>query len=274
MREKYGEWAVVTGASSGIGKAFAYHLAALKINIILVSNEKERLEAVSGDIELECEVETISCCVDLSDGSSYEKVIACSEGKEAGMLINSAAYGMQGDFHEGKLDDFLNLIDLNIKAYVALTHYFLQGMVTRNKGAVIILSSLNAISPIGKSAVYTSTKAFDLYFGGAIWHEMQDKNIDILTIMPGATRTEFQKRAGTHVNSMALDPEALVTGALDCLGKKMVYIPGLHNKLISFLASNVDMEKRVIMASKIYQLMLNDKPDADLFQLLAELDFL
>jgi short-subunit dehydrogenase len=274
MLEKYGKWAIITGASSGIGKAFAYDVAKMNTNVILVSNEKEELDAICTDIIKTLGVSAISCCVDLSEKSSYQKVKEVSNGKEIGLLINDASYGIHGKFEECKLDDYYNLINVNINAYVALTHEFLPNMVARKKGAVIMVSSLNAFSPIAESAVYTATKAFELYFGGALWQEMKGNNIDVLVVMPGPTRTGFQERAGTKVNVMALTPEDLVKGVWPCLGKKMVYIPGLYNKLISFIGSNIDMEKRVMLASKIYKLMLHEKPDADLFQLLAELDFL
>jgi short-subunit dehydrogenase len=274
MLEKYGKWAVITGASSGIGKAFAYDVAAMKMNVILVSNEKEHLDSICADISQKMGVSAISCCVDLSDTNSYEIVKTVAKDKEVGLLINDASYGIHGKFEECKLNDYNNLINVNINAYVALTHIFLPEMVSRKKGAVIMVSSLNAFSPIADSAVYTATKAFEMYFGGALWQETKGNNVDVLVVMPGPTRTGFQERAGTKVNVMAMTPEDLVKGAWPCLGKKMVYIPGLYNKLISFIGSNIDMEKRVVLASKIYKLMLHEKPDADLFQLLAELDFL
>ena len=274
MHNKYGQWAIITGASSGIGKAFAYDVANQGMNVILVSNEKEQLETISSEIASQFGIKALPCCVDLANQSCINDIAKLADGKEIGLLVNDASYGIHGKFTETPVEDYYNLINVNVNAYVTLTHKFLPQMISRKKGAVIMVSSLNAFSPIAESAIYTATKAFELFFGGALWLEMKENNVDVLVVMPGPTRTGFQEKAGTKVNAMALTPEDLVRGVWPCLGKKMVYIPGLYNKLISFIGSNIDMEKRVQLASKIYKLMLHEKPDADLFQLLAELDFL
>ena len=274
MLNKYGQWAIITGASSGIGKAFAYDVANQGMNVILVSNEKEQLDTICTEISEKFGVKALPCCVDLANQSCINDIAKLADRKEIGLLVNDASYGIHGKFAETPVEDYYNLINVNVNAYVTLTHKFLPQMISRKKGAVIMVSSLNAFSPIAESAIYTATKAFELFFGGALWLEMKENNVDVLVVMPGPTRTGFQEKAGTKVNVMALTPEDLVRGVWPCLGKKMVFIPGLYNKLISFIGSNIDMEKRVQLASKIYKLMLHEKPDADLFQLLAELDFL
>ena len=274
MLEKYGKWAIITGASSGIGKAFVFDVAAENMNIIMVSNEKEPLELLCKEITDTYNIEAIACFADLSDKEGINKIIEVAKGKEIGLLINDASYGIHGRFVESKLEDYYHLINVNVNAYVALTHAILPQMIDRNRGAVIMVSSLNSFSPIAESAIYTATKAFELYFGSALWLEMKEHNIDVLVVMPGPTRTAFQEKAGTKVNSMALTPEELVKGVWPCLGIKMTYIPGIFNKLLSFVGSHVEMEKRVILASKIYKLMLHEKPDANLMELFAELDFL
>ncbi len=274
MLEKYGKWAIITGASSGIGKAFAEDAAAQKMNLILVSNEENDLQNVCNDIKEKSGVEAIACCTDLAKPESIQVILNHAKGKDIGLLINDASYGIHGKFIDTPLVQYNHLINVNINAYVALTHAILPEMIARKNGAVIMVSSLNSFSPIAESAIYTATKVFELYFGAALAEEVKEHNIDVLVVMPGPTRTGFQERAGTKVNSMALTPEELVAGAWPCLGKKMVYIPGIFNKLISFIGSHVEMERRVPLASRIYKLMLHEKPDANLFQLLAELDFL
>jgi uncharacterized protein len=274
MLEKYGKWAIITGASSGIGRAFAEDAAAQNMNLILVSNEKEELQLVCNTLHEKYSIEVITCCVDLAQPDSIKEIEKVSNGKEIGLLINDASYGIHGKFVDTPLESYNHLIQVNINAYVALTHTILPTMIARKNGAVIMVSSLNSFSPIAESAIYTATKVFELYFGAALAEEMKEHNVDVLVVMPGPTKTGFQERAGTKVNSMAITPEELVKGAWPCLGKKMVYIPGIFNKLLSFIGSHVEMEKRVALASRIYKLMLHEKPDANLFQLLAELDFL
>ncbi|MBN2486841.1 MAG: SDR family NAD(P)-dependent oxidoreductase, partial [Bacteroidales bacterium] len=268
MLKKYGNWALITGASSGIGKAFAFDVARQGLNLILVSEQEEALNQVANEITSLCKISAIPCCADLSDMNSIEKIELAAKGKEIGLLINDASYGIHGAFVKTSLPEYFHMINVNINAYVALTHTFMPQMAERKNGAIIMVSSLNAFSPIADSAIYTASKAFELYFGGALWQEAKADNIDVMVIMPGPTKTGFQERAGTKVNTMALTPEQLVEGAWPCLGKKMCYIPGLYNKLISFIGSNIEMEKRIVLASQIYKLMLHEKPESDLFQLL------
>lgn len=274
MRNKYGNWAIITGASSGIGKAFAFDLAAKGLDLILVSNQKEELKQISSNLSKEFNISALACFADLAEVSGIEHIRNVAKDKEIGMLINDASYGLHGRFCDVPLSDYLHMINVNINAYVSLTHAFMPQMAIRKKGAIIMVASLNAFSPIAESSIYTASKAFELYFGGALWHEAKQDNIDVLVVMPGPTQTGFQQKAGTKVNSMAITPEALVQGVWPSLGTKMTYIPGLYNKLISFIGSNIEIEKRVVLASQIYKLMLHEKPEADLFQLLAEMDFL
>jgi len=274
MLAKYGEWALVTGASSGIGKAFAFDIASKGVNVFLVSNEEKELKEICSQIAKKHNVKAEFCAVDLSNMYCHKKVKTCVANKEIGMLVNNASYGIHGKFIEIPLESYQNMMKVNMNAYVALTHAFLPAMIERKKGAVIMVSSLNSFSPIAESSIYTASKAFELYFGCSLWEEMKEHNVDVLNIMPGPTKTGFQERAETKVNSMALSPEELVAGVWPCLGIKMTYVPGIFNKLISFIGSNIEMEKRVQLASKIYKLMLHDKPEANLIQLLAELDFL
>jgi uncharacterized protein len=271
---KIGKWALITGASSGIGKAFAEDAAAQKMNLILVSNENNDLQTTCTEIREKYNVETIACCTDLANPENIKDIVKQTKDKEIGLLINDASYGIHGKFIDTPLEKYNHLINVNVNAYVSLTHAILPNMIARKKGAVIMVSSLNSFSPIAESAIYTATKVFELYFGAALAEEMKEHNIDVLVVMPGPTKTGFQEKAGTKVNSMAITPEELVKGAWPCLGNKMVYIPGIFNKLISFIGSHVEMEKRVALASRIYKLMLHEKPDANLFQLLTELDFL
>lgn len=274
LLSKYGRWALITGASSGIGKAFAYDIASKGVDVFLISNQEDELSLICSDIRNQYAVDAQYCSVDLSQSDCAKIVEAHVADREIGILVNNASYGIHGKFVDVPLERYYNMMNLNMHAYVALAHTFLPQMIKRKCGALIIVSSLNSFSPIAESSVYTASKSFELYFGCSLWEEMKEHNIDVLNILPGPTKTGFQERAHTKVNSMALSPEELVCGAWPCLGKKMIYIPGIFNKLISFIGANVEMEKRVQLASKIYKLMLHEKPDANLIQLLSELDFL
>ena len=162
LRERFGEWALVTGASSGIGRAFACRLAQGGINVVLVSDEAAELKQTADDLR-HTGIEARVCCVDLATSDFLENVRAATSDLTVSFLVNNASFGSVGSFLSHPLDRYQRMIGVNVRAYVALTHHFLPAMLAANRGALIFVSSLNVISPIAKSAVYTATKAFEFY---------------------------------------------------------------------------------------------------------------
>ncbi len=145
------------------------------------------------------------------------------------------------------------MVDVNISAYLKLSHKYLALMKKRNRGAAIFTSSLNALSPLAKSAVYTATKAFELYFGCALSHELRDTKIDILNLMAGPTRTGFQKKAKTHEASWIKDPFELAEEALNALGEKMTYIPDDENQILAGVLGRFEFEDRTKISSELLE---------------------
>ena len=250
FRERYGEWALITGASSGIGHAFARRLAQGGMNVVLVSNEPTGLELTANELR-GAGVETRVCCVDLSTPGFLDGIRAATDDLGVSLLINNASFGSVGAFLTHPLERYEAMIGLNVRAYVALTHHFLPAILARNRGALIFVSSLNVISPIGKSAVYTATKAFELYFAGALWWELRDSEIDVLIVQPGPTKTGFQRIAGTKLASWAMEPEEVADGALAVLGQQGFFIPGERNRNIARTASAMTVEERIALASRL-----------------------
>lgn len=264
LRERYPGWALVTGASSGIGRAFATALAADGMNAVIVSNQEEELQATADDLRQRYGVEVIACCTDLSQPGFIDTIRQAVDGRGISILINDASVGLVGDFLAHDIEKYQSLINVNITAYLTLTHEFLPQMLQMPRGALIFVSSLNALSPIGRSAAYTASKAFELYFGGALWQELRGKNVDVLVVLPGPTKTGFQQKAGTKVASWAIAPEELVAQALPALGKSMLFIPDLRNNLIVGLLSRLSMERKVIVASRLLEatLIVGDEQSA------------
>src|SRR6185436_6695962 len=166
------------------------------------------------------------------------------------VVVNNASFGVVGDFATHTLADYDTLVAVNVRAYVALTHAYLPAITAADRGAFVFVSSINALSPIGGSAVYTASKAFEFSFGGALWYELRDTAIDVLVVLPGPTRTGFQKKAGTKVAVWAMEPEDVAEGALAALGTQLVFIPGERNQAIAKLAGEMPLEQRIVAASE------------------------
>ena len=235
--KNYGKWALITGASSGIGKAFAEKLAGDGVNCVLVSNEARPLAELSVRLEREFGVTAVACCCDLSNGRYLAEVRKKTEGIEIDILINNASFGILLPFYDVDMDRYRECINLSVESYTTLTYEFLKGMMLRDRGAVIIVSSVNAFSPVGYSPVYTAAKAYELYFGEALWCEAKKagSNVDILTLCPAATRTNFQSIAATKTAPWAWEAHEVADYAFRRLGRASSAVTTWRGRLYYFV---------------------------------------
>lgn len=252
LKERYGDWALVTGASSGIGRALAHALAAEELSVVLVADDGPGLEAAAEEVRAHG-VEARTCCVDLGRPAFLDDVRAATDGIHVALLANNASFGGIGEFMSHPLETYDAMIAVNARAYVALTHEYLPGMRETGRGALIFVSSLNAQSPIANSSVYTATKAFDLYLGGALWWELRDTGVDVLVLQPGPTKTGFQAKARTQVATWAMEPEEVAAEALAALGSSPFHIAGERNREIAAQGAAMPIEQRIAAASQMLE---------------------
>ncbi|HJQ84719.1 MAG TPA: SDR family oxidoreductase [Candidatus Binatia bacterium] len=229
----YGEWALVTGASAGIGTVFARRLAAAKRNVVLVARRADRLEALADELRRSSGVETRVVAEDLERDGAVERIEARVAHLAIGILVNNAGFSAVGRFERVPRAKILGMIRVNCLAVAELTHAFLPGMTARRRGAIIIVSSVAGYQPLGLAATYGATKAFDLMLGEALWSENQDTGVDVLVLSPGPVDTEFQHVAGETPHPGAT-PESVVDVALQALGRKPSVIAGGLNKARTF----------------------------------------
>lgn len=196
--------ALITGASSGIGLELARIHAKSKGDLILVARSKDKLEKLRSDLMNEHGVEVRIISKDLiSQNAANEIFEEVSEwGIELDYLINNAGFGGRGKFHEREWSQDLSMINLNVVALTALTRLFLPGMVQRNKGKILNVSSTASFMPGPLQAVYFATKAYVTFFSNAIAEELRDTNVTVTNLMPGATETEFAKVSGMDETSL------------------------------------------------------------------------
>ena len=239
---------LITGASSGIGEAFARRLAKEKHNLVLVARSEDRLHRLCDELMLEHKITAHYIAVDLIDYQADEKLFKETEkhGMEVEWLINNAGFGSMGDFVKLDLERELKMIELNIRVLVALTHRYLQPMRERQKGTIINVASTASFQPVPFMANYAATKAFVRSFSEAIAEENRPFGINVMALCPGPTDTNFfaASNIGDDVKSTMAQkgiqtPEEVVEEALSGIksGKTQV-VSGWLNY---FLARSVNV---------------------------------
>lgn len=187
------KFTLITGASSGIGEAFARRLAAEKHNLVLVARSEEKLRTLCDELAAKHQVTCRYFAIDLLDFEADLRLFEKTEeaGLEIDWLINNAGFGSAGDFAALDLEKELEIIDLNVSALVALTHRYLQNMRERKRGTIINVSSAAGFQPIPFMATYAASKAFVSSFSEAIAEENRPFGIKVLALCPGSTKTNF-----------------------------------------------------------------------------------
>lgn len=248
--EKYGPWAVVTGASSGIGRSFALSLAKRGLNLILTARRKERLEELSHELSKKYKIQVKIAVSDLSKENFIIPIRKASEGLEVGLLINNAGYGITGRFSTSSLLLEKDMIHVNCLAPTVLAHEFSEKMLNKRKGGMIFVSSTLAFSPTPFMSSYAATKSYNLYLSEALSYEMKEFGVDVMALCPGTTKSEFADV--TKMKAVAaMDSDSVSEYALNTLGKKSVCIPGLKNKALIFLGRFLSRNVRTKMSGLI-----------------------
>jgi uncharacterized protein len=185
--------ALITGASFGIGAAFAKELAAQKTDLVLVARSEDKLQQLAQELRQQHQIQTNVIACDLSvPGAAqtlFEKIT--EQGLSIDLLINNAGFGDYGAFADRKLEKLTEMMQLNVMALVQLTHLFLPAMRQKGFGEIINVASIAGFQALPYMAVYAATKAFVLNFSEAIWAENKDAGVNILALCPGPTESKF-----------------------------------------------------------------------------------
>jgi uncharacterized protein len=243
LKEKYGPWAVITGASSGIGREFALQLAQAGVNTVLIARRKELLDELSDEITDIYPVETRVIDADLASADAFDKIDALTRDLDIGLLVSNAGAGFPGAFLKDTLESRTSVVQLNVHATVQLTYLFGKKMMQRGGGGILLVSSVGALLAGPWLANYTATKAFILSFGESLKIELEKDGIDVCVLLPGATRTEMAAKEGadfSHIPGFMWSNSTDVARAgLAALGNKTVVIPGTVNKISSFIMNKL-----------------------------------
>lgn len=235
LRERYGGWALVTGASSGLGEQYAESLASRGFPVVLTARRRDRMDAVAERIRAAHGVETLVVEADLAQPSAVDAVAAAVGAREIGFLVANAGFGFSGRFADLDAARSVEMVQLNCTSVVALVHRWLPPMLARGRGAVVIVASLAGHQPTPWFSVYGATKAFDLSLAEALWSETRGTGVDVQALCPGRTRTEFSVRAHYDRPPDGADPRDVVEEGLRKLGRGPSVVTGAGNKVTAFL---------------------------------------
>ena len=242
--------AMITGASSGIGRDMARYLSHIGYDLILVARDKEALE----DLKEELDTKVKIIVVDLSLEQKVKELYVLTKNDEVDLLVNNAGFGVFGRFDETDLQEEINMIDVNIKALHMLTKSYLKDMKKRGKGTILNVASSAAFFPGPLLSSYYASKSYVYKLTLAINEELRrDKSkVRVSVLCPGPVATNFDQRAGVTFSLKSLDSSFVAKYAIDqCLKGKVVIIPGVKMKLAKFFSHFVSDKFLAKMAYKM-----------------------
>ncbi len=231
-REK---WALITGASAGIGVALAEELASGGTKLVLTARRKDRLDELARRLTATYKINTEVFPADLADANAPERLFAFTkeEGIEIDLLINNAGFGQYGEFHSVEKQRLLDMVQVNCSAVVHLTRLYLPEMVARRRGDILILASTASFQAVPYISTYAATKAFDLLFAEGLAEEMKPYGIRVCALCPGSTESEFHTVSGQEKfkHNAETTEKVAHTGLKALVAGKSYVISGLGNYL-------------------------------------------
>ena len=249
---RYGPWAVVTGASDGIGREFARQLAALGLDVVLVARRRAALEELARELRRAHGVEARVLAADLAHPAGVDAVLEGTRALDVGLLVAAAGYGTSGRFVGLPLDAELAMIDVNCRAVTALSHAFGARLAARGRGGIVLLSSLLAFQGVARSATYAATKAFVQSLAEGLRLELAADGVDVVAAAPGPTHSGFAARARLHM-TRATAPDVVARETLGALGRRTTVRPGWLSKLLEWSLKPNPRALRVRILSQIMQ---------------------
>jgi short-subunit dehydrogenase len=236
---RYGSWAVVAGASEGLGAAWAEALAARGLNLVLFARRREVLDATAAAIRTRHGVDVRTQALDLAGTGFGVELERLAGALEVGFGVFNAAHAPRGAFLDLSLEDQLRSVDVNCRGPLTMAHVLGSRMAARGRGGLVLMSSLAAFHGSPFIATYGATKAFNLVLGEGLWFELQARGVDVLACAAGATITPGFLRASPRGEPGMIQPEQVVEEALRRLGRTGIMIPGRFNRFASFLMRRI-----------------------------------
>lgn len=258
FRARYGPWALVAGASEGLGAEFATQLAARGLHLVLLARREELLKTLSAHLKDLYSIEIRTLPLDLARDDIATLVAEATCDLEIGLLVYNAAVSMIGPYFETSLDDHLREIAVNCRAPMTLAYLLGQPMLKRQRGGIVFMSSLGGAQGSALLANYAATKAYNRLLAEGLWDELRTQGVDVLASCPAAVSTPGYLASAPRGSTSAMTPQAVVTESLEALSKGPTIIPGRTYRLANVLMQRILSRKRAIrlmgsFTRKMYQ---------------------
>jgi short-subunit dehydrogenase len=227
---RYGPAALVTGASSGIGRSFAEILARMGLNLVLAARRVQRLEELAARLQSEHRIQVKVCQVDLARITAPQQILAATAGIDIGLVISNAGFGFKGAHAGNDPAAMTDMLMVNCNTPMMLAHGFTPRLRARGKGGLVFTSSVEALIGCPYSTAYSASKAFVNALGEGLWGELTPDGIDVLTICPGATDTEAPRLQGIDPATLrnVMSPDEVARFALENMRNGPVCIASEH----------------------------------------------
>lgn len=261
---RYGPWAVVTGASSGIGCEIALKLAEAGLNLILCARSQEVLEQIATQLTTRYGVEVRVVRLDLAVEAGVETLENATRDLDVGLLIASAGFGTSGSFLNSQLEQEIEMINVNCRGILGVSWYFGRRFAERGRGGMVLMSSIVGFQGMPFAAHYAATKAYVQTLAEALYIELAPMGVDVLASAPAPTNSGFANRANMQIG-MAMNPGDVVQPTLNALGRKSTVLPGMLSKLLVYSLSTLPRWARVrIMGAVMERMTKHQRRDHNL----------
>ncbi|MGD1934768.1 MAG: SDR family NAD(P)-dependent oxidoreductase [Candidatus Phaeomarinobacter sp.] len=259
-QDRYGPWALVTGASDGIGREMAVDLARRGLNLVLVARREAVLADLAASLSKQFSIETRVIAADLSDAAMVEHVLAATDDLDIGLLAAAAGYGLSGPALSSSRDGELNMIDVNCRAATAMTYALVPRLVARGQGGIVLMGSLVGFQGTPRAANYAATKAYIQTLAEGLRHELKPLGVDVISSAPGPVRSGFADRADMKMG-MAQSPRSVARGTIRALGRKGTVRPGFLSRFLAASLATVPRAGRVRIMALIMGGMTSHQDD-------------
>lgn len=244
FKSQFGPWAVIAGASQGIGEQFSLQLAEKGLNIIMIARGKEALDALAAKIRKQYSVEVITVALDLADPLLAQKVKACTQDKDIGLMVYNAVYSHIGEFFDDDLASKTLCLDVNCKGPLTFLDVLAKPMVERKRGGIILMSSMSGFQGSAMVSNYAATKAYNTILAEGLWEELRHYGVSVLAGVAGATSTpNFNKQTPKDkaASAFPMSPTIVVKEILSAFeaGKGPTFITGKLNRFVRFVLGRI-----------------------------------
>ncbi len=247
FQQRYGPCALVTGASSGIGLAFAELLATRGLDLVLVARREQRLQKLAEKLRSEHGIDVRVLSADLSDSEGIATIVVETEGMDIGLLISNAGFGLKGPHQLHPPKQLSEMLTVNCQAPMWLSHAFIPRLLQRGKGGILFTSSVEGFIGFPYSAAYAATKGFVNNLGEALWGELHPQGIDVLNLCPSSTDTEALDKQGIDKSQLDLmSPAEVAQIGLAALADGPTIIAGEQNR--QMVEGSLAMPRREALA--------------------------